>query len=375
MGTRLGPALRTAVVVAAFAALTACTGGPVATAQRAPRPRHGSTTRAAPPRRPTRPRRLASPAVSVRAVAIRAALHPGDRCYGAAAMAAPAGRCPPIRSGPLVETPHEAARDKSDAYGAVSGRKDCFARQPDYPMVVCHFGDPSAAVDVALVGNSHAAEWLPAVRRVAAAEHWRVTTLLASRCANAFVRQDLGSPGETPACLRWTARSTRAVVHGGFDLVVMANRVAARVVGAAAGGQAAAFARGYAKVLRAFATARLPVLGIRDTPAPVSKPTPACLAAHRHDYPACNGTRKQWLPAEPLTTAIRELHDPHIQEADLTRYLCHPVVCPAVIGDIPTYFDDTHMTATFTATLAPYLRPYLVRALSPVTSNAARTGK
>ena len=47
---------------------------------------------------------------------------------------------------------------------------------------VCHFGDPTASVDVALVGNSHATQWLPALQRIAMAEHFRVTTYLSEKC-------------------------------------------------------------------------------------------------------------------------------------------------------------------------------------------------
>lgn len=282
-------------------------------------------------------------------------------CFGAAALD-PSSDCPTETTGRLIPIPKRAASDKSDAYGSVTGKKDCFSRQPAYAMDICHFGDASATTSVALVGNSHAGEWLPALQAVAAERHWKVTTYLASRCANAYVLQSLGPEPENTNCLTWARRSTQLIVAGHYDLVVMTNRVSVPAVGKNLAASQAPYARGYQAVLAAFAKAGLPVVGIRDSPAPGFQ-IPACLREHRNDYSACNGTRAAWLPKEPLTTAIGQLHDQHVIEADLTDHICRPVVCPAAIGGVPVYFDASHMTATFAATLAPYLEPYLVKAL------------
>jgi hypothetical protein len=38
---------------------------------------------------------------------------------------------------------------------------------------------------------------------------------------------------------------------------------------------------------------------------------------------------------------------------DLADSLCLPTVCPPEIGRVTVYLDDNHLTATFTASLAP----------------------
>ena len=48
---------------------------------------------------------------------------------------------------------------------------------------------------------------------------------------------------------------------------------------------------------------------------------------------------------------------------DLTDHICGPTVCSAVTGGVITYFDASHLTATYAATLAPYLAPVIERAL------------
>jgi hypothetical protein len=282
-------------------------------------------------------------------------------CFGSAAMV-PSNHCPATTTGKLTPIPKRAASDKSQAYGSVSGKKDCFARQPTFAMDICHFGDPSAKISVALVGNSHAGEWLPALQRIIAKHHWKLTTYLASRCANAYLLQSLGPDPEDSDCLQWAHRSTELITSGHYNLVVMTNRVSVPAVGKTLSASQAPYVRGYQQVLEAYQKAGLPVVGIRDSPAPGFQ-IPACLRQHRDNYDACAGTRAKWLPKEPLATAIQRLHDQHVVEADLTDYICHPVVCPAAIGGVPVYFDASHMTATFAATLAPYLEPYVTKAL------------
>src|SRR6185437_7837906 len=117
------------------------------------------------------------------------ALHSDDPCFGAAALAARAGTCPATTSGPLTPTPLQAAKDKSDAYGSVSGKQDCFAFLPSFAVIKCTFGDVNSKINVALVGNSHAGEWVPALEQIAAQKHWRITGYLSSECAFASTLQ------------------------------------------------------------------------------------------------------------------------------------------------------------------------------------------
>ncbi len=69
------------------------------------------------------------------------------------------------------------------------------------------------------------------------------------------------------------------------------------------------------------------------------------------------------MPADPLVTAVDQMHDPGVSTLDLADHFCGPTVCPAVIGDVPVYFDNSHLTATYARTLVPYIEPALDHAL------------
>jgi peptidoglycan/LPS O-acetylase OafA/YrhL len=274
-------------------------------------------------------------------------------CFGAASFDAPA-RCPEKTTGALTPTPLQAATDKSDAYHKTDGH-DCFAFIPAFAVRTCTFGDPKAKTSVALVGNSHAGQWLPALETLAAQNHWRITTYLASQCAFATTRQNFATPEFATNCVDWGASVAKRLLTGHYNLVVMTNRVSVSAEGRSLAQSWPLYAQGYRHYLAQLSAAHIPVVGIRDTPAPSQPLIPDCLAAHTDDYSQCNGTRAKWLPREPLVEAIAAVHDPHIVLADLIGHICGPVVCPAVAGGVPVYFDGSHMTATYARTLAPYL--------------------
>ncbi|MEO8889709.1 MAG: SGNH hydrolase domain-containing protein [Jatrophihabitantaceae bacterium] len=272
--------------------------------------------------------------------------------------------CAPTDRGPVFPPIARAAQDKSDAYSSVSGRADCFSYQPTFPEITCTRGDLSSPVRVALVGNSHAGEWLPAVEQIADRSHWHITTYLASDCALSEVPQHFTPSAVSVACTAWVRRTTARIVAGRYRLVVMSNKVSRSAVGHDLAGSWAPYERGYLTVLRALQRAHVRVVGIRDTPSPARQSIPTCLAQHPSDYARCDGSRRAWLPPEPLVPAVAALRDRQITVVDLTDHLCRPQVCPAIVGRVVVYFDASHLTATYARTLAPYLAVPLRAALA-----------
>ncbi|MGN6128895.1 MAG: acyltransferase family protein [Nocardioidaceae bacterium] len=291
------------------------------------------------------------------------ALSGGRACLGAAALD-PASDCRPrTEHGPVLPAPAQAALDKSAAYPDVSGGKDCWSSLPDYPTIRCTFGDPHASVRVALVGNSHAGQWLPALRAIAKQRGWRVDTYLASRCAMATTAQAAATQQQTRACHGWAVRTAQRVVRDHPDLVVMSNRMSYPAQGSDGfDSSGPAYRRGYQDILQRWVDAGLRVVGIHDTPAP-GRPIPDCVAAHLDHLAACGGSRAEWEPDEPLAAAAKRVGGDRVSMVDLNDHICTETVCPAVVGDVVVYFDGSHLTATYNRTLAPYLVKPLVQEL------------
>jgi hypothetical protein len=351
------------VLLASLTAASCALGSRTSTsAERTSTPAAGTSTRAAAtstpasatsaraaatftPRVATSTRPVATSTLSARVAA--------RNCFGAAALAV-AGACPATRSGTLTPTTAKAPTDFSAAYHGNSGGS-CFASQPTFPLVVCRFGDPSARVKVALVGNSHAGQWLPALQVAARAHGWRIVTFLASRCAYSETRQRFDQSAEQAACRTWVQRVTSRLVSGGFALIVMSNRISVPAVGASSLRDSySAYLRGYTAVLSKLHAAHRRVYAIRDTPAP-GFAVPACLAAHRTNYLACSGARSKWLPREPVYRAATAVKDRRIRAGSFMNYICTSTRCAAAVGGVIVYRDPTHLTATYNRTIGPYV--------------------
>jgi hypothetical protein len=237
-----------------------------------------------------------------------------------------------------------------------------------FPLVTCHFGDPDGDVEVALVGNSHAAQWLPALQQIAQTRHWRITTYLAMSCTAADLPQEFKVAAGTASCIRWTRSVAAALKKTRPDLVVVANRTGRPALGESTiDASIAKYTAGFSKSLAAFAAAGAPVVVIRDTPIPIYggiDSVPECLALHADDHEACSGRRSVWLPADPSVAAARQLADRGVSVADLTNSFCDRTTCWGAIGGVLVYSDGHHVTRTYSRTLAPRLYQILVKRLN-----------
>jgi len=290
------------------------------------------------------------------------ALADGGPCFGAAALDSP-DTCDPAPYDKIVPAPVDAMDDKSRAYKDVSGGKDCFSYLPSFRSVRCRFGEKLSDIEIALVGNSHAGQWLPTLERLAEKNGWRITTYLASQCAAAETAQSFDTPARTEACLDWVARTTSAVARSKPSAVVYTNRISVGAAGESFEDSGQLYSDGMESVLREWDDAGLQVLVVRDTPAP-STSIPDCLAQNSDDVSACDGTREKWLPEDQSGSAVSRVGSSRIRFVDLTDHICGGEKCAAVTGGVVTYFDGSHLTATFASTLDRYLGPPLRRLVS-----------
>ncbi len=283
-------------------------------------------------------------------------------CVGAAAMAAGPALCPPTTKAPVSPTPAQAALDRSDAWAVNSAGADCFSHPPSFPQFNCYRTTPAATAKghVAVVGNSHAGQWLSAIEAIAKTYHWEITTFVASQCAFADVAQHFPTPAGSVACTNWARTVAKRIASGGFGLIIVASKVAVTAEGFTLANSWTPYQLGYEKVLKTLAAAHRRVLAIRDTPSPEIN-IPSCLASHTTDYTPCNGTPATWLPKDPLVAAMAAVHTPQMAMVDLTKYFCTSTVCDAAIGKIPVYLDGSHITATYSRTVVPYLSPAVAK--------------
>ncbi|TQJ48850.1 acyltransferase family protein [Phycicoccus sp. SLBN-51] len=275
---------------------------------------------------------------------IRNGLAGATSCFAADAVRN--RRCP-VEGGSLLTTPVFAAADKPDVYA-----DDCWANRPFARHQTCTYGAQRPTKRIALLGNSHAGHWQPAVARDAAAKGWQITTYLVSECYPVFEPVSFAQPGLTENCGRWTSWAVNAIAEGDYDLVVASSRTLQPLRGVPPADQRQRAKVAYGETLRRLTARGTPVLVIRDVPGMTGK-VPDCVAAHAAALRSCDRPEREAIPRDPLADAARADPSGLASVVDLNGFLCPADVCRAVLGGAIVFFDHGHLTKTVAASLAP----------------------
>ncbi len=285
---------------------------------------------------------------------VAAAAERDDPCFAADSLR-PKNRCSQPNTGPVVPAPAVAAQDRSFSYGQDCQLKVPFRGAPK----TCVFGDPKGTRHIALVGNSHAIQWLPALHEIALRRDLKITTFFSEQCFVTDARIKFDTSEATTNCHAWGRNVLERIKAEKFDLVVRSERTYKIPVG---GGLAAeVFTAGYRTHLKELLAAGERVLVIRDNPDPESgfSSPAACVDRHQKAFDRCAGQKSEWVNPDPLADAATALKSPRVQVVNLTPWFCPGSTCPAVIGGALVYADGTHITSTYGRSLAPVIEAAL----------------
>lgn len=220
------------------------------------------------------------------------------------------------------------------------------SRPPD-----CVYGDPDGRYTVALVGDSHAAHWFPAVEAIANARGWRLLVFVKASCV--FVDLPIYSPllkRQYTECEAWRPNVVDRLIEVKPDLtIVSSDRWLPTSVTRDADPtrQGEAMARLLNQIPGAIAI-------IADTPASRFD-VPICLSQNPADITLCATTR---VVAFGRQQAVRERVAALAANAtlvDLSNVICPADPCQAVVAGMIVQRDDHHLTATFATSLAGVL--------------------
>lgn len=213
----------------------------------------------------------------------------------------------------------------------------------DYPgsaaQTHCTFGHAHARLTVALFGDSHAAQWFPALDELANAHDFRLITYTKSDC-------EVVQNNQYSACQDWRRNVLAKLKSSPPDLVIISSFEEyshSRV----------SWERALTAVieqLRQFSK----VAVIADTPHFSFIPA-ECLAVHLTDTQACGAPRGKALVTDRAQDFALAAQHAGAAIIDLSDYLCTQSRCDPVIGNHLVYRDDHHMTASFALTLEPVL--------------------
>jgi peptidoglycan/LPS O-acetylase OafA/YrhL len=231
----------------------------------------------------------------------------------------------------------------------------------------CVYGDTTnPQLKVALVGDSIAGNWFPALEQIAVQQHWELITELHGDCAwTATMMVDGSTGGSYTACQQWGAAVLRDLLTTIRPGVVLTSDLPG--TGSAAhpqpGPQANAdIGAGMATYWTQLEDHGISVVPIEETPV-MGFSIPDCVARHGVSSRKCDvPAAKAIIPDPPTLDATRDMAS-KVTEIDMNQFICGQAECPAVVGNVLVYFDGHHLTSFYAKTLTPYLEPRLLSAL------------
>ena len=229
----------------------------------------------------------------------------------------------------------------------------------------CVYGDVTARDAAFLTGDSHAAQWFPAVEAVAETNRWRLHAMTKSTCPP--IEVDVFSPvlgRDYRECAAFRANVLELIRTERPKVVVLgvARHYEERLYGFAPyGPEWLAGLRGTVTTIEATG-AQVVVLG---PTARTRGNVPDCLADHLDRASAC--TRDAASAFDPSgidheRAAVTEAGGTYL---DARPWLCADRVCPVIVGTMLVYRDDNHLSTAYPAWLAPVVGEGIGAALQP----------
>lgn len=207
----------------------------------------------------------------------------------------------------------------------------------------CQYGDPFGKKTIVLYGDSHAAQWLPALDIIGKKNHIKIVSLTKSACSSTELILPLSSQYSVSDCQKFRDNSIARIKRLAPFAVIASNY---QQLSATDGSSDALqwWLSGEAKLLLRLSGATSKTIYITDTPRPTLD-IPSCLS--KGNISQCEGSVK----IDPTTARGFITINP-------TPWVCNEF-CPAIVDDLITYRDQSHISVAMSEHLAPRLESAL----------------
>ena len=215
----------------------------------------------------------------------------------------------------------------------------CHANYAGTKSDACEYAELDSQKTMVLYGDSHAAQWFPALAEIASRSGYKLVSLTKSACPSVdVVRSDQGA-FKMSRCKKWREDSIQRIMKMKPDVLVMSSF------------QYFAQPRqfqdrdkwwddGQRKLLAQVKNASPNLIYLTDTPHP-ARDIPACLT--NNSISECNKTER----SKNLSISGFEVIDPN-------SWLCSRT-CPAVKDGVVAYRDASHISVDIAIALIPRL--------------------
>jgi hypothetical protein len=236
----------------------------------------------------------------------------------------------------------------------------------------CVLGVRSGEVTVALWGDSHAAQWFPALDIIAQQRGWRLLAVTQGGCPVIDVKVwNRTANADATFCPAWRAAVRDRLKAENVTVVVIAQYWGLLDSATRTAISADSWRAEFPALLEDLRLDGLVSVVLLDTPDP-PEDVPACVVRNPRQISIC-------APGEPgrteaaVAAAMGEIaRAAGVSVVDPRPWLCAEGRCPVVVGDLLMYRDSHHLSAHAARWLAPLLDDVLGRYVEAVAAASAR---
>lgn len=196
---------------------------------------------------------------------------------------------------------------------------------------------------LALVGDSHALQWMPIVRDIAVQNGWSLDVYLKAACA-------LNAERSGPTCSAWQSDVQSALLGDPPDFVLLS--AGDPLLESAS--QNNSRSQGFVSAWRPLREAGIQLVVIADSPRP-DQDIRECVFDNQSALARCAFDRTKGLQSG---TNLRNATQEGDETLDLNDLICPADPCPAVVGQTVVFRDNNHLSNEYVQTLK---RPFELR--------------
>jgi peptidoglycan/LPS O-acetylase OafA/YrhL len=236
----------------------------------------------------------------------------------------------------------------------------------------CKYGPGTNDTTLVLLGDSHAAQWFPAVDSVASMRGWTLVNLTKTGCPTVTLGVTNSNLGRRyTECDSWRASAIRRVVEMRPTIVLIANAHTYNVIVGATDPltdtsdvAVREWHDGLLRTLGALRPSGASLVVLEDTPRPFFD-VPRCLVKFIDDPARCDLSAERALnPRQSEAERAAVAAVPGASYISLNDALCDAKKCPAQRDGVVRFRDNSHLSVRFAASLAPRLSETLTRAIA-----------
>ena len=220
---------------------------------------------------------------------------------------------------------------------------ECHANYGDKTSGECLYGDKTSDRKIVLYGDSHAAQWFPALEKIANDEGIALISLTKSACPAVEVTRIESGAFKNSDCNAWRKNAIARIKELKPEAVLMSSFQHFEYPKSYSSRDLWWF-EGQRTLYRSLVGSSPKLIYISDTPKP-QRDIPSCLATAKADE--CDGSER----SDPRVAGGFIALDP-------TPFLCEDS-CPAIVDGVVAYRDASHISVDMSAALSDDLRDFL----------------